>query len=551
MLDFVQKSVSIALTLCIPVMAQLVPPKSTHLEKTLSISNTSAELNVNRMLVDLNNVGGIDRQSNLSSWDGWNTQYYYESIVMYDQGLWILGKRNGAIGCLPYPWVSPFSPGPVINGQPALKVNPQDASRYRTYRIARGETAASNSDFAEWPSDLGAPVDSAGNPEILGDQMIWAVYNGADTTLMPPYFRKNLGSLAVLRLEVRQSAFEHFGDISDTSIWVNTIFFEWAIINKGPDPVDSMYLALWTDLDFLNAGRNFPAVDTLHQSGYCWYGTDSTLAAVGYTLIYGPTVPSANDTAIFFGAKRARYRNLPLSSFWGIADDSYPDSSGFGPPYSVGTAWNVLRGLNQRGLPIIDSTTKLPTRFPYAGDPLTHSGALFPYRYTGGGAGFMMTTGPVTIAPADSQWIMIAVIPAAKWNSIDAITRMRQNAQYLRSLPYDSLVTPKSRWVAPTKPLPQFETPTSFAVYQNFPNPFNSATVVPFDLPEVSDVRVDVYDILGRQVAALGNQILAAGKKSVTWYSMSSSGVYFIRVKAVSMVSPRSWSGMQKVVLLK
>lgn len=551
MLGIVHKSMLIALTLGVPAMSQLRPPKSSDLEKTLSISTTTAELNVNRMTICLDNVGGTGQQTFISSWDGWNTQYAYESIVMYDQGLWILGKRNGVVGCLPKLWFSPYSPGPIINGQPALKANPQDAYRYKTYRIARGETAESNRDYAQWPSDLGAPVDSTGKPRILGDQMVWAVYNGADTTLISSFFRRNLGPLAILPVEVRQSAFEHFGDINDTSIWANTTFFEWAIINKGSDPIDSMYLALWTDLDFLDSFRNFPAVDTQSQTGYCWYGTDSTLAAVGYTLVFGPSVPSANDTAVFFGGKRAGYRNFPLSSFWGIADDSYPDSSGFGPPYSVGTAWNVLRGLNQRGLPIIDSTTKLPTKFPYAGDPLTHTGALYPFRWSGGMGGFMMTTGPVTLAPGDSQWIMIAVIPAAKWNGIDAITRMRLNAQYLRSLPYDSLVTWKSRWVAPTKPLPTFETPTSFAVYHNFPNPFNSATVVPFDLPEVSDVRVEVFDILGRQVAALGNQILAAGKKSVTWYSISSSGVYFIRVKAVSMVSPRSWSGMQKVMLLK
>lgn len=501
------------------------------------------------------NLGGLDlHASPISKWDGWGSNDQSFDMV-FDQGLWITGKRNGSVGCLPYLWGSAYSPGPIISGQPALKVRPQDSTRYRVYGITRGDTPAINPDVAAWPSDLGAPVDNSGKPLVRGDQMLWMIYNGADTTAASPSLHPNFFQLVprrtVLPVEIRQTVFEHFGEIGDTSIWANTAFQEWAIYNRGPDPIDSVYLSLWCDIDFYDAQRDIPAVDTLAQTGYCWYGSDSTFGSVGYTILFGPVVPSPGSTATFFGETRPGYRNLPLSSFWGINDDSYPDSNSFGPPYSLGTGWNVVRGLSQRGTPIIDSSTHRATKFPYSGNPITASGSLFPFRFVGGGAGFMITTGPCSIAPGDSQWVMIALIPSVRSNGVDAINRMRGSAAYLRSLPYDSLVTHKDRRSVPINPLPVFDIPTSFAMKQNYPNPFNGGTVIPFDLPEKSKVHIEVFDILGRSITLLLDQSFERGHRSVSWFPSQSAGVYFVKLNALSLESPSTWSGITKAVLVK
>jgi Secretion system C-terminal sorting domain len=472
--------------------------------------------------------------------------------LIFDQGLWVTGKRNGAYGWVPYIWNSSFSPGPIINGQPALKAKPGDSLRYRVYMAAVGETPDTNPDVGKWPADLGAPVDSSGQPRILGDQTAWTLFNGADTTLTPNFFwNRKLSPRALLPVEVHETAFEHFGEFADTTVWANSVFFEWSIYNKGLDPLDSVYLTMWTDLDFVDAYYDFPAVDTASQTAYCWYGKDSTFASTGYTLLFGPSIQSQNDTAVFFGKKRAGYRNLPLGSFWAIEDDSYPDSSLYGPPYSLGTAWNVVRGFMQNGNPMIDSTTHQPTKFPYSGDPITHTGSLWPLPYTGGGAGFAMTIGPFSMAAGDSQWIMIAVLPSEKKNGVDAINRMRTNARYLRSLPYDSLITRKPRRNFPIKPLPNFASPALFKLYSSYPNPFNSETTIEFDLPEVSIVRVDIYDALGRLTASLGDQLLGRGTQIVRWSPTVSSGVYFVRLKAASTESALTWSGVNKILLLR
>jgi len=512
------------------------------------------ELSVNRIRIYFSNTGGLDEtQDQESSWVGWGkSDWSYPSIFIFDQGLWVTGKRNGGYGWVPYLWTSSFSPGPIIDGRPAMSVRPQDSSRYKVYTIAVGETPETNSDVAAWPVDLGAPADSAGHPRIFGDQTAWEVFNGADTTLAGYLFRtRNLTPRALLPIEVHETMFEHFAEFTDTTVWANTVFFEWSVYNKGPDPLDSVYLSLWTDLDFVNFFETIPAVDTAAQTGYCWYGTDSTFAAGGYTLLFGPSVPSANDTAVFFGKKKAGFKNLPLASFRGINDDSYPDSSLFGPPYSLGTAWNVVRGYMQNGAPFIDSTTRQPTMFPYSGDPITHTGSLWPFNSTGGGAGFMITSGPFSLAAGDSQWIMAAVHPAEKRNGVDAINRMRDDARYLRSLPYDSLVTRKPRRGIPIKPLPVFSAPSSFKLYSCYPNPFNSGTTIQFDLPEVSMVRIEVYDALGRLAASTGDQVFGLGTQSVHWSPVVASGVYFIRVKAASIQSKSLWTGVNKVVMIK
>lgn len=70
--------------------------------------------------------------------------------------------------------------------------------------------------------------------------------------------------------------------------------------------------------------------------------------------------------------------------------------------------------------------------------------------------------------------------------------------------------------------------PTEFTLQQNYPNPFNPNTQIKFSVPQTSDVKVIVTDILGREVATLVNDNLNSGNYSVNFdASEISSGVYF------------------------
>ncbi len=75
--------------------------------------------------------------------------------------------------------------------------------------------------------------------------------------------------------------------------------------------------------------------------------------------------------------------------------------------------------------------------------------------------------------------------------------------------------------------------PSEFALLSNYPNPFNAQTVVEYQLPVSSSVKLEVYNILGSKVATLVNGEQEAGYRSVTWdASEVSSGVYFYKLTA-------------------
>jgi trimeric autotransporter adhesin len=78
-------------------------------------------------------------------------------------------------------------------------------------------------------------------------------------------------------------------------------------------------------------------------------------------------------------------------------------------------------------------------------------------------------------------------------------------------------------------------TPRQFMLDQNFPNPFNPTTVITYQLPITSAVRLDVFDMLGRKAATLVNETQIAGAYSVPFNAGSTglaSGVYFYRLSA-------------------
>lgn len=97
------------------------------------------------------------------------------------------------------------------------------------------------------------------------------------------------------------------------------------------------------------------------------------------------------------------------------------------------------------------------------------------------------------------------------------------------------------------------EVPTAFSLQQNYPNPFNPTTKIRFDVPANSvgeaymrQVQMQIYDMLGREVAVLVNEKLSPGTYEVDWNAGGyPSGVYFYSL------STSKFSKTKKMVLLK
>src|SRR5882762_8154195 len=174
--------------------------------------------------MDVNNIDMIVTNHGSSAYDlvTGNAGFIYPKgsthTAVFAAGPWIGAKVGGAVRIAVGEYSQEYVPGPMAGGtfQP-------DNARFKNYKITRGNTTSA--DYLNWPADMGAPVDSTGAPLLLGDAMIWSVYNDAD----PSTHNNDAGFTAPLGVEIQQTtfAFNRAGALG------NVIFIRYKLINKG------------------------------------------------------------------------------------------------------------------------------------------------------------------------------------------------------------------------------------------------------------------------------------------------------------------------------
>jgi len=96
-----------------------------------------------------------------------------------------------------------------------------------------------------------------------------------------------------------------------------------------------------------------------------------------------------------------------------------------------------------------------------------------------------------------------------------------------------------------------FEIPKQFKLYQNHPNPFNPITHINFDISEATNVKLTIYNLLGKTIKTLVNDKMVSGSYTKTWNGKNNqgidvpSGVYFYRL------STNQFTKTNKMILLK
>ena len=94
--------------------------------------------------------------------------------------------------------------------------------------------------------------------------------------------------------------------------------------------------------------------------------------------------------------------------------------------------------------------------------------------------------------------------------------------------------------------------PVAYNLYQNYPNPFNPGTVISYTLPFPSNVKIEVYNILGVKVKELLKGQNAAGYYQVNFNTTGlASGVYLYRIEAKSTDGKSEYINTKKMMLLK
>ena len=135
-------------------------------------------IDANAILMMVYNTGNVayDNANLFGKTDGWHFPYtgYPEhpghKTAVYSAGIWLGGDVRVAVA----EYSEEFVPGYMLNGS-YVPDNPS----FRVYKLD-SSSGPGDSDYDEWPADQGAPVDDYGDPLLLGDQILWAVYNDAD-----------------------------------------------------------------------------------------------------------------------------------------------------------------------------------------------------------------------------------------------------------------------------------------------------------------------------------------------------------------------------------
>ena len=88
--------------------------------------------------------------------------------------------------------------------------------------------------------------------------------------------------------------------------------------------------------------------------------------------------------------------------------------------------------------------------------------------------------------------------------------------------------------------------PAEYSLNQNFPNPFNPDTKIQYALPEDNYVTIKIYDVLGKEVITLINELKSAGRYNVTFNGESfSSGIYYYKIDS------GNFSQVRKMILIR
>ncbi|MCK9280553.1 MAG: T9SS type A sorting domain-containing protein [Melioribacteraceae bacterium] len=88
--------------------------------------------------------------------------------------------------------------------------------------------------------------------------------------------------------------------------------------------------------------------------------------------------------------------------------------------------------------------------------------------------------------------------------------------------------------------------PNEYSLEQNYPNPFNPTTVIQFNMPKSGLASLKIFDILGREIITLVNEIKEAGTHKVTWNGIGlASGVYIYKL------TTGDYSSIKKMALIK
>lgn len=547
---------------------QLITPRSIFLQSG----------NVNSVFMN-DGIFNYDKTTFSSATAGfiWPVSSSSRLTAVYTSGIFIGGKYVVSPGQKELRlaasfFSSHFSPGniPVIGQVPPVSVcndtafngylvsvtDPSLVNGGPRTKVAGGRTYNFNySPWSAWPVALGAPYvevngipgyqpgwdadrPGTGNGSARPSEMIFTVFmdytNCTDNVHVSELSLP--GGTSPLGVEVQQIAYAF-----DTEGFRDSYFVRYKIINKSSKAWDSTYIGLVNDADLGEANDDAAGCDSVRNIGFTYnfdnndvdYGANPP--AVGYRILQGPVVYTGlnSDTAFLPCNTLVGYRMKMISGHYAYKNGASPCS---GDPDDAATAYNFLRGMDGCGNQQINYVSGKTTTFRYSGDACNRSGW---FDSSSGDSRSMINIGPFNMNSGDTQVVVYLYSIARGSNnnqSVCELMNVTDNINYFYKNCFHLIgITPIGSSV-----------PDRFSLSQNYPNPFNPLTNIQFEVPKAGNVKLTVFDALGREVTSLVNQNMDAGSYKVDWNASEfPSGVYFYRIETGDFTQTR------KMILIK
>ncbi len=434
---------------------------------TDGVIKAQINLNANNISTWVQNTGTFNQDIRTTNTAGFEWPKGSGKTAIFTSGLSIGTYINGNLRLGNASYNGEYAPGYVdqtLPTDPKFKTN----SNFKLYRVVAGDNASTNPDYANWGLMVpyGAPfvdVDGNGQYNPLVDkpgikdasQTIFVCLTDADPSNHTTSEGFSGGTLPIF-------AETHL------TLWAYTTpgledlqFVNWVVINKSGKNWDSTHFGVVVDPDLGDAGDDYIGCDKTRNMGYVYNATNNDAKygvappSAGMDFFHSPLIPGLStdaDTSYFPPGSENKiikrgYKQLGLSSF------VYFTNSGSGgltceqdPASAPSQAYNYLQGIKKDGTPWLDASVNPPaiTKYCYPGDPESAQGWT---EFTGvvkncGGAtsGNVETSPPgdrrfifnsgskqFTVAPGDTQNIVLAQFVARGSNNKNSVTKLKGN----------------------------------------------------------------------------------------------------------------------------
>lgn len=312
------------------------------------------------------------------------------------------------------------------------------------------------------------PGIAGADPNLPADQVLWTVHNDLNRSLTTAVY----GSEPIgIEGQVTSWGYKR------TDALGNLYFQRVKIINKGGAVVDdlgnkgsfwidSMYVAMFSDPDLGEAGDDVIGCDTLLGMGFVYNGFPSDKEytqfnlpppSAGYDFLAGPLVAGAPSDSGLYNLKRVYgKKNMPMTGL-----SYFSAGSAIADPrprtWSIGSVrwWKMFRGYAPIDGPDVRYAFPpglTPGPFPFSGDPVTGRGFVdglgLAYSMSPGDRRLILTSGPFSLAPGDTQEVVVATVVGLGADRLSSVAILKFNDLFAQNT-FDAL------FVVPVAPTPK------------------------------------------------------------------------------------------------